>query len=115
MIEYGFYEDKYLGSKIPRENLPFYVQKAEIYLKAIAPLAFKNRDRNDVKMTLCAISDILYIDESEGIGNGVASESNDGVSITYSLPKTTAQKISDVIRLYLSGTGFLYRGGTIRC
>lgn len=63
-----------------------------------------------VKLALCAVADAHA--KNEEIGD-LASETNDGVSVTY---RSTGEGASKAARLYdaaaafLGGTGLLYRG-----
>lgn len=109
-----FYEKEYLGSKIPGESLGFYLKKAMAYLRQMAPLAANQPQRYEVKMALCALADVLYTDEQNGSEYGIASATNDGISVTYASAKTTSQRAYDVLSLYLAGTGLLYRGVKIK-
>ena len=62
----------------------------------------------EVKLTCCAIADIIYID---GQTDGIASENTDGYSVTYEKGTTsTRQKAYDAASMYLADTGLLYRG-----
>lgn len=64
-----------------------------------------------VKMACCEVVDVLKLNED---GGGIASETNDGVSVSYrngvSNAKTDDQRILAAIKLHLGGTNLLYRG-----
>lgn len=64
-----------------------------------------------VKAACCAVADAYLLNEQ---GGGVASETNDGVSVTYvsgvSNAKTDNQRLREAASLYLAHTGLLYRG-----
>ena len=64
-----------------------------------------------VKMALCAVADAYLLQEH---GGGVASETNDGISVTYvagiSNAKTDGRRLYEAAALFLGPTGLLYRG-----
>lgn len=63
-----------------------------------------------VKMALCAVADAYRLNEQ---GGGVASEANDGISVTYvaaSNAKTDGRRLYEAAALFLGPTGLLYRG-----
>ena len=64
-----------------------------------------------VKMALCAVADASLLQEH---GGGVASETNDGISVTYvagiSNAKTDGRRLYEAAALFLGPTGLLYRG-----
>ena len=113
-MDYSFYVEEYLGSKIPGESFSQYEKRALAYLKMAAPLAAGQPDRYEVKMALCAVADVLYTDEQSGSEYGITSATNDGISVTYATAKSTSQRSYDALALYLSGTGLLYRGVKMR-
>lgn len=63
------------------------------------------------KMALCAVADAYRLNE---MGGGVASESNDGISVTYvagvSNAKTDGSRLYEAAALFIGPTGLLYRG-----
>lgn len=63
-----------------------------------------------VKDACCSIADTLLLNEQ---GGGIASETNDGVSVTYvngSGSKTDEQRLHNAALIYLGHTGLMYRG-----
>lgn len=64
-----------------------------------------------IKYAYCALIDAFITNEN---GGGIASESNDGVSVSYvagvSKAKTDDDRIYDAAVRYLGNTGLLYRG-----
>ena len=113
-MDYSFYVEEYLGSKIPGESYPQYAKREQVYLKMAAPLAAKQLDRYEVKMAICAVADVLYTDEQSGSEYGITSATNDGISVTYAAAKSTSQRSYDVLTMYLAGTGLLYQGVKMR-
>ncbi len=62
-----------------------------------------------LKDCICHVVDKMAADDAAGLGEGVASVSNDGYSETYTL-QTAVQRAADLqtcIRLWLSGTGLV--------
>lgn len=63
------------------------------------------------KMALCAVADAYRLNEQ---GGGVASETNDGISVTYvagiSNAKTDGRRLYEAAALFLGPTGLIYRG-----
>lgn len=59
----------------------------------------------------CAVADVYLLNEQ---GGGIASENNDGLSVTYvagvSKAKTDGQRLYEAAVLYLLDTGLLYQG-----
>lgn len=63
-----------------------------------------------VRMACCAIADVFLLNEQ---GGGIASETNDGVSVTYvngTGSKTDEQRLRQTALIYLGNTGLMYRG-----
>jgi len=63
------------------------------------------------KLAFCAVADTYLLNEQ---GGGVASESNDGISVTYmagiSNTKNDGRRLYEAAALFLGPTGLLYRG-----
>ena len=63
------------------------------------------------KMALCAVADTYRLNEQ---GGGVASETNDGISVTYVAgvggAKTEGRRLYEAAALFLGPPGLLYRG-----
>lgn len=113
-VDYSFYTDTFRGT----------AEEADFNRLAVKASAYLDRVTFDritdslptgtlirVRLALCELVDALQLNER---GGGVASESNDGVSITYvtgvGTAKTEDQRLYDAVALYLGGTGLLYRG-----
>ena len=63
-----------------------------------------------VKEACCALADTYLLNEQ---GGGIASETNDGVSVTYvngTGSKTDEQRLYGTALIYLGHTGLMYRG-----
>ena len=63
-----------------------------------------------VKDACCAVADTYLLNEQ---GGGIASETNDGISVTYvngTGSKTDEQRLYQTALIYLGHTGLMYRG-----
>ncbi len=72
-----------------------------------AASAFQRKVHGQIMDTVCALINLMYVQEASGAGNGLASVSNDGYSESYKIT-TQAEKESEVASLIyqgLSGTG----------
>lgn len=116
--DYNYYLLDWVGSEIPTPEEYFqYASKAQIYLNYVTSHRISDVTTN-VKNALCAATEELYksVKAVENIPIGVKSESNDGVSVTYTersrnqLAKERKQLMYAAIQEELSGTGLLYRG-----
>lgn len=71
--------------------------------------AFQCRVHEQIGLTCCELVNALHMQESAGIGTGVASVSNDGYSESYKI--TTAAEMEaqlvTIARSGLSGTGLM--------
>ena len=113
MIDFTFYRGTY-GGTLSEE--PFYRLRgrAAAYLATLtlgkSELAsLPEALRNSVNMALCAVVDAIHKAEN---GGDIASESNDGISVTYATKaqQTEAQSLYDAASPYLAWTGLMYRG-----
>lgn len=113
MTDYTFYTLSY-GGTLPETDFSRLRGRASASLAALtlgkselqtlpAPV------QNSVKMALCAVVDAMHKAEN---GGDVASESNDGISVTYAAKaqQTEQQRLYDVAAAHLAWTGLLYRG-----
>ncbi|MGN0610057.1 MAG: DnaT-like ssDNA-binding protein [Oscillospiraceae bacterium] len=115
--DYAFYTDKYLGRAIPNENdFAYYALRAS---EIIDSKTFGRIDEITpaVRMACCAAADELYSDASARAkaAGGVSSESVDGYSVSYRAYNTESEKaakkrVNAAIKLYLGGTGLMFRG-----
>lgn len=61
-----------------------------------------------VREACCAVTDMLLQKEQR---DGIASETNDGISVTYTTEGSTdEERLYQAAVLYLCNTGLLYRG-----
>jgi hypothetical protein len=112
-VDYSFYADTFHGKAAPDEFTRLSV-KASAYLDDLTQGritdGLPDATQTKARLALCELVDTVALNES---GGGIASESNDGVSVTYIASKvaaTDAQRLYSAARLYLGGTGLLYRG-----
>lgn len=112
--EYAYYKDIYHGTMGEADYLRL-SRPAWAYLEQATmgraggdlppPLADK------VKNACCAVADAYALNER---GGGIASETNDGITVNYvagvSTAKSDGQRLYDAAALYLGMTGLLYRG-----
>ena len=109
--DYIYYATTYSGNAIAETDFMRMSRQASAFLDSIT---FGKVCRGDwpnderVKNACCAIAEMMFKREQ---GGEVASESNDGASVTYvSSSKTPEQQMYDVAVMYLSSTGLLYAG-----
>ena len=117
---YDFYLNDYKGSVIP--DAPNY-DRAAVEASAYIDYITHNGTMDDVlpdsvmekvKLAQCAVADVCYKQAQDDVANVVSSESVGNHSVTYSVAKASykqreIEKYSKA-RVYLRGTGLLYRG-----
>ena len=113
-VDYQFYKDIFHGqmSEADFSRLSVY---AAAYLddatmcRTAGPLPEATMQR--AKMALCAVTDAYLLNEQ---GGGIASETNDGISVTYvagvGAAKSEGRRLYEAAALFLGNTGLLYRG-----
>ena len=110
--DYSYYQNSYKGT-MPEVDFNRLSQRASAYIDRVTfgRLGDGKAVPEPVKNACCAVADVYLLNEH---GGGVASESNDGISIDYvvgiSNTKTDDQRLREAAALYLGGTGLLYRG-----
>lgn len=116
--DYEYYMSYWGGTAIPSpEEYIEYANKAQRYLDYVTQHRIIDIT-TQVKNALCYATEELYkvIQAVANIPSGVKSESNDGVSVTYTDTSPNAQikqrkqAMYNAIEQELSGTGLLYRG-----
>lgn len=113
-VDYSFYTSTFKGTTTEADFNRLAV-KASAYLDRVTfdriTDALPTVTLTRVKLALCEVVDTFLLNEH---GGGVASESNDGVSINYMAgigsAKTDQQRLREAAALHLGGTGLLYRG-----
>ena len=109
-IDYYYYITEYHGTASEDEFNAF-AGKASAYLNAVTFGRLEGTALpEEAKLAFCAVID-AYAESHSG---SVASESNDGISVTYvqgtGPAKTEAQRLREAVSIYLGHTGLLYRG-----
>ena len=113
-VDYSFYANTFKG-KTDMADFDRLAVKASAYLDRLTfdriTDTLSAATLNRAKLALCEVVDTLLLNEH---GGGIASETNDGVSVTYvagvSNAKTDDQRLWEAAALYLAHTGLLYRG-----
>lgn len=108
--DYGYYLDTYDGNAVAEADFARLSRRASAYLDSLTGGKIRGVWTADerVKDACCAIADILHKQEQ---GGEVASESNDGASVTYVTGSATPeQRMYNAAVMYLSNTGLLYAG-----
>ena len=113
-VDYTFYTEIFFFflSQEDFERLSVY---ASAYLEELTMGRASGELTKDVALkvskALCAVADAYLLQEQ---GGGVASETNDGISVTYvsgvSNAKSDGRRLYEAAALFLGPTGLLYRG-----
>lgn len=112
--DYAYYTGEY-GGAMPEADFKRLSRQASAYLGSVTFERIKSTlpksVMDKVKDACCAVADAYLLNEQ---GGGIASETNDGVSVTYVAgvgnSKTDGQRLREAAGLYLGNTGLLYRG-----
>lgn len=112
-VDYEFYTQVYKG-KMEQADFERLSVKASAYLDYVTFERINDTLPDNIqqkaKLAMCEVVDTYLLNEQ---GGGIASESNDGISVTYlsgNSAKTDTQRLYSAASLYLGGTGLLYRG-----
>lgn len=116
LADYDFYRETYHG-KMSQEDFERLIFRASIYVRRLTfgrdEAVVNPRLETMVHMAQCAVADAMELNER---GGGTIAETNDGVSVTYAVSKSTvteAQRLYQAAALYLSSTGLMFQGATI--
>lgn len=112
--DYDHYLSEY-GGTMAEEAFKRLARQASAYLDQVTfgriGSGLDKAAMDKVKDACCAVADAFLLNEQ---GGGVASETNDGVSVTYVAgvrnAKSEGRRLYEAAALYLGGTGLLYRG-----
>lgn len=107
--DYDYYLNEYSGNAVAEADFTRLSRQASAYLDSLTCGKIRGTwvDDSRVKDACCALADILHAQEQ----GEVASESNDGTSVTYVTSGKTAQnRMYDAAVMHLSNTGLLYAG-----
>ena len=110
---YATYTDytTYLGgrtAKITSGEWSYYATKATVYMDNLSSLVNATVITDEIKYCCCEVAELLKADE--GADHSITSESNDGYSVSYNTERNFNDKVFDIMKFYLSRTGWLYRG-----
>ena len=115
--EYEFYKEEFLNATVPEDRFAGFAEKASALIDSftferITDDIFVVSPKIGRKIRLCCCAlceDMLFIENG-----GISSESVDGYEVSYatgvSKSRSEMRRYSDTIKVYLSGTGLLYRG-----
>lgn len=109
--DFSYYRDTYCGEMAERDYKRL-SRQASAYLDSVCfgriQAVTEEKIMEKVKDACCAVADVLLLKEQR---DGVAAETNDGVSVTYATEgKTDEERLYQAAVLYLGNTGLLYRG-----
>jgi len=117
-----FYKTTFLGTAIADADFPALALRASAVIDQItfdraAAIITADDDADTIEriqLATCAIAEEVQAQEASGGADAIVSETIGRSSVTYDVGSTrrqTAQKrLSNVARVYLGGTGLLYRG-----
>lgn len=100
--DYGYYTGVYMGNASEEEYTRIHPRAAAEVRRMIFGRE-PGKALDSVRMAECAVLDELISQES---GGAVASESNDGISVSYAtVVRSHAQRLCAAADVYLDGTG----------
>lgn len=106
---YEFYTKEFCG-RVPQSDFLRLSVKAAAYLTQLTAgrvnAALPAAMADSVQYALCEVIDAMAENETAEI----ASESNDGASVSYKREVSSAQRLYNAAALHLASTGLLYRG-----
>lgn len=108
--DYDYYLNEYSGNAVAEADFTRLSRQASAYLDSLTCGKIRGTwvDDSRVKDACCAVAEVMQKQEQ---GGEVASESNDGASVTYVTGSTTPeQRMYSTAVMYLSSTGLLYAG-----
>lgn len=113
-VDYQFYKETFHGqmneSDFARLSVYASAYIDELTMGRVSDQLSENTMQR-VKMAFCAVADAYHLNEQ---GGGVASETNDGISVTYvagtGAAKSEDRRLYEAAVLFLAPTGLLYRG-----
>lgn len=118
--DFTWYSTEFGGSLLTASTFPRYARWATSLIDAVTYGNIKSDDQvlDCVKDATCAAAELAYNYWISSVnvkdGKAVSSETNDGYSISYSDTLLTAESLQEQcvaqIRIYLQGTGLLFRG-----
>ena len=109
--DFSYYKDTYCG-EMAEGDFKRLSRSASAYLDSVTfdriAAVTDEKIKEKVKEACCAVADVLLQKEQRG---GIASETNDGISVPYTPEGSTdEQRLYRAAVLYLGNTGLLFRG-----
>lgn len=109
--DFSYYKDTYCG-EMAEGDFKRLSRQASAYLDSVTfdriAAVTDEKIMEKVREACCAVADALLQKEQR---DGIASETNDGISVTYTTEGSTdEQRLYRAAVLYLGSTGLLYRG-----
>ena len=112
--DYNYYKGTYLGNLIPEQDYPRAALRAEQYLDYYTMCKARyNAELDAVKMATCALAEQYYEMDQLPVATGKQSETVGSYSVTYRSAEDIQRiklGLPSIVRMYLAGTGLLYRG-----
>ena len=113
-VIFEFYQEVYHGSIADDKNFDNAELESEAFIDMITfgRIGRMEEIPDFVKFAICSVTDAM-VKFSESRKNNVASESNDGYSVTYASGVTDAdcnREMQSRARRWLANTGLMYRG-----
>ena len=114
---YQYYTDEYFGTALTEQEFPKYAKRASAEMDHVT--FGRLSELPDEQITdrimdcMCDVAERLYTFATTAEGGSIASENNDGYSVSYrDIGNINVQKeeIYATIRTYLANTGLMYRG-----
>lgn len=112
-VDYSFYTNRF-GGRLSAEDFMRLLPYASACLSELTCGRADGDLRDDlaerVRYAQCALVDAWSVNEQ---GGGIASETNDGISVTYVAShsaKSEGQRLYEAAALFLGGTGLMFRG-----
>lgn len=123
LVDYGWYKETY-GGTLDEETFQRLSAQGFLFADALTEYRLSKRwaalpqsVRGAVMAAVCAYADQAQVEEN---GGPVSSETNDGLTRTFSNSQSTASansqgataqgRLNAALRVYLAPTGLLYRG-----
>ena len=106
--DYEYYTNSF-GGKMAEEDFVRLSRQASAYLDYVCFDRIVDVTEK-VKDACCAVAEVYQLNEK---GGGIASETNDGISITYvngQTAITAEQRLYQAAQVYLGHTRLMYRG-----
>ena len=123
MMDYSYYRDVFGGRAVSEADFPRLARKARAYIQYLTGGRAEGCSVDAVRDAVCAVCDVYAAEEARlekarGDAREVASENNDGWSVSYvtegqagrTHEETLREKAYQAAYPYLAFTGLLYRG-----